>query len=300
MNKKMINSQIGNFKTYDMIFREMRTLAENVFEFKNLPNFIDVSYLNNNLLRLGSIAFFKDDVLDEVLALPFNLTGSKDMYGRPKSIVVFGSNGYRRELSNTKDKTEFVIMYDNNGRYPLYLDIAQMAERIAMCIRTQDINIKQQRTPRLWLVPKDLEKSVRDMMNEIDTMSEDVVGYKGIEINNIENVLSPAPYVTDKIDDHLDKLWAEFYRLIGVANLQEQKKERVIVDEMTATQGGTIASRFSRFEPRKRAIEKINELWNTNIEVQYYDGEPTTEEEKESEDVRDISDVSSDTKSTEA
>lgn len=36
--------------------------------------------------------------------------------------------------------------------------------------------------------------------------------------------------------------------------------------------GGTIASRFSRFEPRKKAVKMINELFDTNIEVKYYDG----------------------------
>ena len=50
---------------------------------------------------------------------------------------------------------------------------------------------------------------------------------------------------------------------------------------MSASQGGTVASRFSRFEPRKRAIDEINKKFGTNIEVSYYDGEPTTEEVKE-------------------
>ena len=45
-------------------------------------------------------------------------------------------------------------------------------------------------------------------------------------------------------------------------------------------QGGTIASRFSRFEPRKRAIEEINTKFNCNIEVEYYDGVPTTSKEE--------------------
>ena len=44
---------------------------------------------------------------------------------------------------------------------------------------------------------------------------------------------------------------------------------------------GTIASRFSRFEPRKRAIEEINEKFGYNIEVEYYDGVPTTSTETE-------------------
>ena len=71
-------------------------------------------------------------------------------------------------------------------------------------------------------------------------------------------VLAPAPFVADKINANLEKEWAEFFRLIGIANLVEQKKERLIQDEMTASLGGTIASRYSRYEPRKRAIDEIN------------------------------------------
>lgn len=46
-------------------------------------------------------------------------------------------------------------------------------------------------------------------------------------------------------------------------------------------QGGTVASRYSRFEPRQKAIELINDKFGTNIEVQYYDGIPTTAKELE-------------------
>lgn len=45
--------------------------------------------------------------------------------------------------------------------------------------------------------------------------------------------------------------------------------------------GGTIASRYNRFEPRKKAIEEINEKWGYDIIVRYYDQIPTSEEEPE-------------------
>lgn len=276
MKKKMINTQISNFKTYNMYFRQMLTLAENVFEFKNLPEFIDVSFLNKQLLRKGSVAFFNEKDLG-LIALPYNTVGTLDVYGRPNQIEVYGDNSFRRELS----QDEYVIMYDNNGRYPLYLDICQMAERIALCVRTEDVNILHQRTPRVWKTTKDKELSLKAAINEIDSMEENVITYDSLDIEDANVILAPAPYVSDKLDEHLRELWAEFFRLIGVANLQEQKRERVIVDEMIASQGGTIASRFSRFEPRKNAIDKINKKFNTDIEVQYYDGEPTSEEENE-------------------
>lgn len=269
MKSKMINSQVSNFRTYRMYLREMVTLAENVFEFDGLPDYIDVAYLNDTLLKKGAVAFFEDEVLG-LLALPFNNINKRDVYGRPTEISVYGRNNYHRRL--TRD--EFVIMYDNNGMYPIYLDICQMAERIALCVRTQDVNVKHQRTPRIWKTSTEKEKSLTDLINDIDTNDDTIATYDSMDIDDLNVVLAPAPYVTDKIDQHLEKLWAEFYRLVGVANLQETKKERVIIDEMTASQGGTIASRFSRFEPRKRALEQINAKFNTDISVRYYDGEP--------------------------
>lgn len=125
MQRKLVNSQLSNFKTYTMYLRQLLTLAENVFEFKNMPTFIDTAYLNKNLLRNGSIAFFKDEVMG-LLALPYVNISTLDVYGRPQKIKVMSQSTYTRTLS----RDEFVIMYDNNGRYPLYLDITQYAERL--------------------------------------------------------------------------------------------------------------------------------------------------------------------------
>ena len=287
MKKKLVNSQLSNFLTYQMYLRQLLTLAENVFEFDGLPEFIDVSYLNKQLLRKGSVAFFKDEVMG-LLALPYNNIGTLDVYGRPKSIQVIARNGYTRTLK----QGEFVIMYDNNGRYPLLMDIYQNAERIALCKRVIDINISQQRTPRIWLTNSDKKRSVEDLVNDIDGNVERVLAYDNINLDDLQAVCEPAPFVADKIDIHLEKEWAEFFRLIGVANLVEQKKERLIQDEMTASLGGTIASRYSRFEPRKRAIKEINKKFGTNIKVRYYDGIPTTEKEVDNyiEDKEEIND----------
>lgn len=276
MRKQLVNSQLSNFKTYQMYLRQLLTLAENVFEFENMPTFIDTAYLNKNLLRNGSIAFFKDEVMG-LLALPYVNIGTLDVYGRPNKIKVMSQNTYTRTLS----RDEYVIMYDNNGRYPLFLDITQYAERIALDTRTIDINILQQRTPRFWKTSSDKEKSIRDIINNVDGLENTILTYEDINIDDIQLILEPAPYVADKIDIQKEKIWNEFLRLIGIANMNFQKKERNIKDEVVASQGGTVASRYSRFEPRKKAIEEINEKFGTNIKVKYYDGIPTSEKEIE-------------------
>lgn len=274
MERKLIGSQLNNFKTYEMYKRQLLTLAENVFEFTNLPEFIDVSYLNKQLLRKGCIAFFKDEVMG-VIALPFTSVGTLDIYGRPKTIQVISMNGYTRVLH----QGEFIIMYDNNGRYPLWLDIIQYAERLALATRTIDINIAQQKTPRIWKTKQEKEQSLKALLNNVDSFENLVATYEDLDLDDIQAVLEPAPYVADKLDMNKDKIYNEFLRLIGIANLSYQKKERNIRDEITAMQGGTVASRYSRFEPRQKAVEQINKKFGTNIEVKYYDGLPTSEKE---------------------
>ena len=282
MKHKLINSQLSNWMTYQMYLRQFLTLAENVFIYDNMPDYIDTAYLNKTLVRQGSIAFFYDDVLEKVLALPYTSIGSLDVYNRPKKIQVYGRNGY----TNTLKEGEFVIMYDNNGRYPIYIDILQYTERYANVTKTIDINIAQQKTPRIWKTSTEKEKTVRDLANELDGNIEKIVTYDNINLDDIELVLAPAPFVTDKLQDQKDKIWSEFLRLIGISNLSFQKKERNISDEIQAMQGGTIASRYERFEPRKKAIEEINKKFNLQIKVEYYDGIPTDKKEN-NEDLED-------------
>ena len=261
-----------------MYLRQLLTLAENVFEFENMPTFIDTAYLNKNLLRNGSIAFFKDEVMG-LLALPYVNIGTLDVYGRPNKIKVMSQNTYTRTLS----RDEYVIMYDNNGRYPLFLDITQYAERIALDTRTIDINILQQRTPRFWKTSSDKEKSIKDIINNVDGLENTVLTYEDINLDDIQLVLEPAPYVADKIDIQKEKIWNEFLRLIGIANMNFQKKERNIKDEVVASQGGTVASRYSRFEPRKKAVDMINKKFDIDMKVKYYDGIPTSLKDFEAE-----------------
>lgn len=274
MGKSKIRSQISNVKTVDMYKKQMISLACNVFNFKNLLEvapFMDLSYVNRELVHKGSIAFFKDEYLG-LLALPYVNMGRLDLYGRPVDIQVIGKNGYTRQLKFG----EYVIMYDNMSRYPLIFDILQYADRVASITRTIDINTVQQRTPRIWKTKTENLKTIEDVINGIDSNNEAIVTYDNLELDDTTVVLEPAPFVADKLSEQKDKIWNEYLRLIGIANTSFQKKERNIQDEVFISQAGTIASRYTRFEARKEAIDKMNKKWELKIEVEYYDGLPTT------------------------
>lgn len=284
MANRSKSSQLTNCATLMMYVRQFMTLAENVFQFKNLPKMINVPYLNKILINKGAIAFFYDDVLETVLALPFNSLGFIDVYGLPTKIQVYSQNGYTRVLN----KNEFVIMYDNNGCYPLYLDVRQYAERYAIATRTIDVNIIQQRTPRVWQVSNGQEASLKRILEEVDSFADSIKTYDNLNLEGIECVLQPSPFIADKVQDTKREIKAEFLELIGISHVQYNKKERMITDEIVDSQGNTIASRFSRFEPRQKAVKEINEKFShyleKPIEVCYYDNIPSSEDEKIIED----------------
>ena len=156
-----------------------------------------------------------------------------------------------------------------------------MQRDIGLITRVIDTNVKQQRTPRIWKTKTEQVRTIQDLVNNVDGDVDTVIGYDNIDLDETSAILAPAPYVADKLDIEKDKIWSEFLRLIGISNMSFQKKERNISDEVAAMQGGTVASRYSRFEPRNKAIKMINEKFGTNIEVRFYDGLPDSNEKFE-------------------
>lgn len=275
MNIKRINAQINNQKTLQYYMRRMLNFARNVFIFEGLPDFIDTSFMNKILTNQGSIAFFNDEMMG-ILCLPWTNKGEYDVYGRPSKIEVHGENGYIRTLDNTSSDVNehFVILYDNEGRYPIYTDIIQIALRIALKKRTQDINVVQLRTMRGWKCNKDNEMSVKKVLDDIDSMCERVLTYDSIDLEDISSILTQVPNISLDMQDLIEAEWNEFFQLCGISSVSIQKKERMIKDEMIASLGGVIASRYNRYSTRKKFCQEMKEVFGLDISVKFYDGIP--------------------------
>ena len=277
MKEKMINSQLNNFQSYLNYKGQLLSLAKNVFLYENMPENIDMSFARNRIVTTGSIAFFKDELFG-VLALSYNIIGNLDIYGRPNRIQVYSkSNGYTREL--TRD--EFVIMYDNTEKMSLMPLIVQYSERLALCERVIDINLGQQKTPRIWKAPQEKIASLKALVNNVDSNIEQIIAYDDLTAKDIDIILEPAPFVSDKVQIEKEKIYNEYLRCIGISSVNIQKKERLITDEIEASQGGSIVMRYNRYEPRKKALDKINKKWGLDIKLKYYDDVPASYEEFE-------------------
>ena len=88
-----------------------------------------------------------------------------------------------------------------------------------------------------------------------------------------------APYVADKLYTLKTQYWNEALTYLGISNLNIQKKERLISDEAIRSQGGTIASRYSRLSERRNACDKINDMFGLNISVDFREDFRQTDDE---------------------
>ena len=272
--KEEMNVKLNTTYTYLYLYQRMINIANSVFLFDNAPKSIDPLWINNKLLRQGSIAFFEDDVIKEedpenaLYALPYEVIGKRDLYGKPVKIKCRGQNGYTSKVLN---RDQFVIMYDNTSLMPILFTIKQLAMRIARCDRTIDININQQKTPRILKSTNNNMLSIKQFNDRVESYEDAIITYQDLALEDLEVILSPAPFVSDKVQEIKEKLWKEFYNLVGVSNVDIEKKERLISDEVINSMGGNMIGRYSRFIPRQQAIDEVNQKFNKNISVVCYD-----------------------------
>ena len=92
---------------------------------------------------------------------------------------------------------------------------------------------------------------------------------KQLNPNSLTVLKTDAPYVADKLYTLKTQKWNEALTYLGISNVNITKRERLITDEVTRNQGGTIASRYSRLESRRQACKQINEMFHLNIQCDY-------------------------------
>ena len=143
------------------------------------------------------------------------------------------------------------------------------AKRLYDLDRTIDINARSQKTPVFIQCDENQRLTLENAYMQFDGNIPVIFADKKLNPNDISVLKTDSPYVADKIYELKTQIWNEALTYLGIANLNIQKKERLVSDEVTRSQGGTISSRHSRLESRRKAVEKINTMFGLNIEVEY-------------------------------
>lgn len=254
-----------NNLTYRQYLNRLTELAISMFEWKNLPDTVDARYLELHLFETGCMVYFKDEVIGD-LCLDCIVQGRLDVYGNPLLRRAYsGYNNYQKLLKYNNS----VIIWNNYLHSNSILDVEMFARRLYNIDRIIDVNANAQKTPVLVVGNEKQRLTLLNLYKEYDGNAPFIFGDKNLDINALKALSTDAPYVCDKLYQLKTQIWNEALTYLGISNINIQKKERLITDEVTRNQGGTIASRYSRLESRRQAVEKINDMFGTNIEVNY-------------------------------
>lgn len=277
-NQSFHDTLMTNGATYVQYYNRLMELSMSMFEWKNLPDTVDERYLELGLFSSGCMVFFKDDVIGE-LALNMTYRGGFDIYGEPTRRRAYSRYN---QFQTTLDKDNSVIIWNNMLRTNSSLDVQMFAYRLYNLDRIVDINANAQKTPVLITCDEKQKLTMKNLYLQYDGNSPVIFGDSNLDIKSLSVLKTDAPFVSDKIYDLKVKIWNEALTYLGISNINTTKKERMITDEVIRNQGGTIASRFSRLESRRRAVKKINKMFGLNITVDYREDFQSTDIENNS------------------
>ena len=254
-------SAITNTACYDFYYDKIKELSISVFEWQNVPDEIDVRFLELMLFERGAVVFFRDEDMQQYLCLPYTEQGKWNVYRIPLLRRAFASNGYNKKL----DIDNSVIIYNNVLRIPSIRDCKLFARRLANFDRVIDTNVNAQKTPVLIRCSEKERLTLVNLYKQYEGNEPFIFGDQELAAQPLNSVRTDAPYVADRIYDLKTRYWNEMLTFKGISNLNVQKKERLITDEVARSQGGTIASRYSGLMMRQQACEKINKMFGLDI-----------------------------------
>ena len=228
----------------------------------------DERYLERALFFNGQAVYCRDEVMGD-LTLKVTLGGRLGVYGIPVEYTGYGNNGYSIKL----DPTNSVLIFNSYKRKPTFQVIQNYAMRLYELDRTIDVNCNAQKTPVLIVCDENERLSFENLYTQYEGNRPVIFGKKGLSVDNFEVLKTDAPYVSDKLYNLKVNIFNEALTLLGISNVSIEKRERLVSDEINKAMGGTFANRMAYMSMREKAVEKINKMFGTNIEVVFREDE---------------------------
>ena len=253
-----------NNASYIQYYDRLTELSISMFEWRNLPDTVDPRFMELTLFANGMAVFFKDEV-EDYLALQCAISGPLNVYRIPIRRRAYAVNGYNREL----DDKNSVIIYNNMLHKNSMLDVRMFARELYNLDRAISVNANAQKTPILIRCDENQRLTLENLYMDYDGNKPVIYGDKGLNPNALSVLKTDAPYVADKLYTLKTQKWNEALTYLGISNVNITKRERLITDEVTRNQGGTIASRYSRLQSRRMACEQINKMFGLNVQCDY-------------------------------
>jgi hypothetical protein len=263
LKRRWQSAELNN-KTYSDYYNRLMELALNVFEWENLPPSVDERFIELTLYEIGYCLYFNDEIIGN-LALTCTIGGQLDVYRIPLLRRAYAVNGYNK-MCSAKDS---VLIFNNYLHTPTQSTIELFARRLYEIERAIDINVKAQKTPTLILSSEQQRLTMKNLYMQYDGNEPFIFGDKNLDIEGIKSLKTDAPFVADKLEILKHQVWNEALTFCGIENSNQDKKERLVSDEVGSNYGNIEAQRNVMLNARKQAVKKINSMFGTKIDVHF-------------------------------
>lgn len=262
--KKWESAELNN-RTYQDYLQRLTEIAINIYEWHNLPETIDERFLELTLVSNGASVFFKDDSVEEYLALQTMYGGNLDVYRVPNDRRAYAVNGYNKQLDNKNS----VLIFNNYLRRPSLETIDLFARRLTEIERTVDTNVKGQKTPLLLKCTEKQRLTLQNLYMQYDGNEPFIFADKSLDTDGIQAINTNTPYVADKLQVLKKQIWNEALTYLGVESANTEKKERLVETEVTSNLGVVESQRYVRLNARRQACKMINTMFGLDISVDF-------------------------------
>lgn len=238
-------------------FIRLMLISRSVFEWEGLPNNINEKWIERYLFAEGECVFFKDPIKGYmVTALTPN--GKLNYYDEPTTIRPYAVDYIGDTLINNEN---CVIIKNNDLSVPTTRTIQLYAYKLASIDRTIDVNIEAQKTPVMVSCSEKERMSMRNFIkqrqdNEPFIFLNDKMNTNGIQVHDLK-----APVVFKDLELQKHMVWNECMTFLGINNANQDKRERLVDDEVQANNEQVEACFNAMFSERQRACEMINKVF---------------------------------------
>ena len=262
LNFKEMNKKLNNLTFTDYFYR-LSLIALSIFKWENLPNGINERWIEKYLFDIGECMFFKDPILG------FRVSKSIDkginIYNEPIDLEP-ESTGLTKPKTY-KNGIDAVLIKNNDLSIPTLPTLQLYAYRLADLTRAQDVNITAQKTPILIITSDRQKLTMKNVFNQWSGNEPVIYGDKEMNIDGVKVLKTDAPIVFDKIQIQKHQLWNEVMTFLGVNNANQDKKERLVDDEVQANNEQVKICLDVMLKARQSACMDINRIFGTNIKV---------------------------------
>lgn len=255
---------VENARIFQCYYDWLKNIALAEFQWLNLPDSMNERFLELSLYQNGKALIAPDKKYKTgIINLRATPNGQMNIY---ENFVRY--HGYSIQYDAEYDADECVYVRNNRTTTPTDLYIYMWAERLAKIEIAIQANISVQRFPIIAKTTDAQRMSMENMLEKFEGGVPFIISDKSFdEYNNLSVFNTSVPMIAPDLFELKKQTFNDCLTFLGINNANNEKANRMLVDEVNANNENIGLACASFWEQRKVACLEANEKFGLNIDV---------------------------------